>query len=334
MTLHIRHIVRTCGLALLGLGWAGAALAQSSSVQLYGLLDLAIGSYQTSGGQRLGRIESGGMTTSYIGFSGKEDLGGGLAATFTLDHFLRADTGEAARFGGDTFWARNAHVGVSGGFGSVYLGRRATPMFVATLLFNPFGDSFGFSPSIRSYYGATGVLAGDSGWNDAISYASPRLLGAATVNLQYALKESGNGANVGANVLYFGGPLAAAVAAQQVKKGLTVGKETAYQLGASYTVGAAKLFAQYGRIEERTALDLDDDIYQLGLSYRVGAGSLLASWGVRQTTGDAPSKRRMASLGYDHFLSKRTDVYAVYMVDKLRATEAGHTVAVGLRHRF
>ncbi len=323
-----------CWATVGGLALAAHAGAQAqSSIQVYGLLDLAFGSYETSGADRLTRVESGGMTTSYLGFSGREDLGGGLSATFALDHFLRADTGDAARFSGDAFWARNANVGLSGSFGSVFLGRRATPLFVATLLFNPFGDSFGFSPAIRSYYGATGTLAGDSGWSDAISYASPRVGGVA-VNLQYALKEAGNGANVGGNVLYFGGPLAVAVAAQQVKKGVATGKETAYQFAASYTLGPAKFFGQYGQIKEETAVDLKDKIFQLGASYKIGEGSVLASYGSRKTTGTTESKRDIASLGYDHFLSKRTDVYAVYMYDKIRDTDSGNTVAFGIRHRF
>ncbi len=48
------------------------------------------------------------MTTSFLGFKGREDLGGGLAANFSLEHFLRADNGEAGRFNGDAFWARSA----------------------------------------------------------------------------------------------------------------------------------------------------------------------------------------------------------------------------------
>ena len=53
------------------------------------------------------------MTTSWFGVSGSEDLGGGLSALFTLQSFMRADTGASGRFGADTFWARNAFVGLA-----------------------------------------------------------------------------------------------------------------------------------------------------------------------------------------------------------------------------
>lgn len=335
MKLSPCRVARLGAAMALGVGACVGAQAQSS-VQLYGLIDLAVGSYETSGSSRLGRVESGGMTTSYIGFSGKEDLGGGLAVNFALDHFLRADTGEAARFNGDTFWARNANVGLSGSFGTVTLGRRSTPMFVSTLLFNPFGDSFGFSPAIRSYYGSTGTLAGDSGWSNGITYASPRF-GGLSATLTYALDETpgARDANIGGNVLYFAGPIGLSFSAQRVQAVFDSGDETAVQLGASYALGALKLFGQYGQIrEDQGAVDSKDKIFQLGASYKIGEGSVLASYGSRKTTGTTESKRDIASLGYDHFLSKRTDVYAVYMYDKIRDTDSGNTVAFGIRHRF
>lgn len=39
-------------------------------------------------------------------------------------------------------------------------------------------------------------------------------------------------------------------------------------------------------------------------------------------------------LGYDHVLSKRTDIYAMYSYDKLSAHPTGNTFAVGVRHTF
>jgi predicted porin len=41
-----------------------------------------------------------------------------------------------------------------------------------------------------------------------------------------------------------------------------------------------------------------------------------------------------ASLGYDHFLSKRTDVYAAYSYDKLSRFDSANTFALGIRHTF
>lgn len=86
----------------------------------------------------------------------------------------------------------------------------------------------------------------------------------------------------------------------------------------------------------------------------VGAGQVLAGYALRKTS-DTPSpmpatapggtiKRAILTLGYDHYLSKRTDLYAIVMNDKTetwtipappRNVEASATsVGVGIRHRF
>src|SRR2546423_10040908 len=155
--------------ALLAL--AGAANAQN--LQLYGLVDMSAGRFQPSGGSGVWRADSGAMTTSFLGLKGSDDLGGGVRARFAIEHFFRADTGQPGRYNGDAFWARNAYVGLSGAFGTTVLGRNTTPLFVTTLMFNAFGDSYAFSPAIRQLF--TPALApfyGDSGWDNSGSYSS------------------------------------------------------------------------------------------------------------------------------------------------------------------
>lgn len=51
------------------------------------------------------------------------------------------------------------------------------------------------------------------------------------------------------------------------------------------------------------------------LSLDAGSGRLLASWlqTVREQTGQTQTKRSAISLGYDHELFKRTDIYSVFM---------------------
>ena len=320
------------GVALSALALAAATTASAqSSVQLYGLIDVSAGQFETAGGTRTKAVANGNMTTSHIGFKGSEDLGGGLSARFQIESFLRADTGEAGRFGADTFWARNAFVGLAGSYGGLYLGRVTTTLFVSTLLFNPFGDSFGFSPSIRHYFGGgVGVTTGDTGWSDAISYASPKFAGLSFTG-QVAAGEGNGGRNVGGNLLYSGGAFAASAAYQQVEKGRSVADTTTWQLGAAYDFGVAKLFGQYGRVANDTS-GVDHTLTELGTSVPVGDGKLLLAWG-RQAS-DTDITRTTTSLGYDHNLSKRTDLYAVYMNDKRTGVDSGNTLAVGMRHRF
>ncbi|MBQ0130717.1 MAG: porin, partial [Comamonas sp.] len=117
---------------------------------------------------------------------------------------------------------------------------------------------------------------------------------------------------------------------------------TNWMLGGSYNFGAAKLYATYGA-SEKEILDrkkLDQTTYSVGLDLPVTkAGTVKLAYAHTETdlvTGK-DTKRQTASFGYDHFLSKRTDAYAVAMYDKddrFTANKSGTSLAVGVRHRF
>ncbi len=326
--------------------------AAQSSVQAHGLIDASFGQFQVAGGAKQKRLDSGNMSTSYLGFKGTEDLGGGLKAGFTLESFLLVDSGNAGRVPGvDGFWGRNANVNLSGGFGNIRLGRMGPPLFVSTLLFNPLGDSFGYSPAIRQYYNAPygTPLVGDSGWNNAIGYTTPRLGGLTATVLVQAGEGAANarGPNIGAHALYFAGPLGLTVAWQKVEAQGTLGRaisafpgfssQTAWQAGGSFDLGLVKLFGQVGRVATDAAADVDVTTWQLGASVPIGAGKLLASYGHSELdfsapTGDATS--RMLTVAYDYFLSKRTDVYLLAMMDRFTARSSGNTFVAGIRHTF
>lgn len=369
-------MIRKVALAAMTLLAAGAASAQSS-VSIYGVLDASVGSFERSHlsnvDNRVTAVESGVMTTSFIGFKGVEDLGNGLKGTFMLESFLRVDQGAAGRSGSDNFWARNANVGLAGDFGAVSVGRMDTLLFLSSLAFNPFGGSFGVSPTIRQTFGNTGFVYGDSGWGNTIKYVTPNLSGF-TAAVQYQLKETtgtDNGNSWAANLSYLAGPFGVTFTYQDFKtfsaaggsnlidtnaglglaragftSGFALGDEQkVWQLGASYDFGAAKLFGQYtdGKQEfANTAVaDLKAKQWQVGASVPLGAGALMASYGelkLEQAARDG--KNKAFTIGYDYNLSKRTDVYAAYMFDKNSdnnsATDwdSGNTFAVGVRHRF
>lgn len=353
------HCRRRClaSLTLLGIGFAAAGAVQAqSSVKLYGLVDLNVGRFQNAGADAIWNVSNGDFSTSFIGFAGKEDLGGGLSADFTLESFFRPDTGRSGRVAidagtsADVFWARAANVGLSGSFGSIKLGRNTTTMFVSSLLFNPFGDSFGFSPTIRHWYTNTSTLFGtygDSGWSNSAVYSSPKF-GGLSFNLQGALGEGtplGDGKNYGGNILYFAGDFGATLAYQNVQHTsdrrfgnfVPAGfdKQTAWQLGASYNLGFAKLFGQYGQTKTEATVETKSKVYQLGASVPLGGGAILASYGYdKREAAGIDTKWKIATVGYDYNLSKRTDVYAIYMRDSITALSAGNTYAAGIRHKF
>ena len=80
---------------------AAGAHAQSS-VQLTGLMDVFAGSMKMAGDAKSKSVvDSGGLTTSWFGMKGTEDLGGGLKAHFNLTSFIKVDTGSQGRFAND-----------------------------------------------------------------------------------------------------------------------------------------------------------------------------------------------------------------------------------------
>lgn len=336
---------RLCPLALAAAACCSlvpAAHAQNS-VQLYGLIDMTAGAFQAPGGERVWRADGGGMTTSFLGFRGTEDLGGGLRAKFVLNHFLRPDSGGAGRFDGDAFWARDAYVGLSGAFGTSTLGRNTTPLFVSSLLFNAFGDSYAFSPTMRQLFTPTLVpFYGDSGWNNSLAYTSNENDGL-TVNLIGNLGEGAPGAtgkNMGASFVYFNGPLGATAAWQKVRNGRFTppagwGGQSTWQVGLSYDLTVAKLFGQYTEVETNAAAKSKLKLWSFGTAVPLGDGKVLAQYAHSRAQGvDGGPTHRTLSVGYDHFLSKRTDVYAVYMNERITGLGKANSAAAGIRMRF
>ncbi len=342
---------------------AAPAMAQSS-VTVSGLVDAFAGSMRYAGDAgRTAGVNSGGMTTSWFGFKGTEDLGGGLKANFLLTSFFQADTGVQGRFPGDTLFSRDANVGLAGSFGEVSLGRGLAPNFLPMILFNPFGDSFNFSPLVLQHQVPllnpdfstrfASSVAGDTGWSNQIKYTTPSF-GGLTANLHYQFGEAaGNNGknNVGANLLYFNGPLSLTAFYHKVKVnnpldgtagpstvmragGLNAAEQKAWFIGGGYDFGVAKLYATYDKTTHDVAIE--DKTASLGLSVPAGAGKILAGYAqTRRSAGAAADvKRQTTTVGYDYALSKRTDVYAVLMNDRLTGFDGGNSFGLGIRHGF
>lgn len=315
----------------------------SSSVSIYGILDVYAGSIRRS--DQSGRtkvVNSGGLTTSFFGFRGTEDLGDGAKTFFVLESFIQVDSGMAGRNATDPFFSRNSFVGLSNRFGQVTVGRQTNPLFVATGAFNPFSASANLSPVMLHVWSPNynRTVVGDSVWDNSVQYATPKI-GGLTGSATYALGEvpGNNGVrNFNLTVNYSNGPFAAAVSGQQVKTGpgltAAMGSEKAYMGGVSYDFKLLKLYGQYFRTDTRNTA-LKTNTAQIGVAIPLGGGNVMVS--VAETDRQAPAvdtTRTTAAVGYDYFLSKRTDLYAVLLQDKLTGFSGKGSVAVGIRHRF
>ena len=111
--------------------FAGAAQAQSS-VTVYGIMDIAVGGYNSriANGTTvvkqtgLAAIDSG-EQTSRLGFKGNEDLGGGASAFFTIELGLTPDAAQSINSGATQ--NRQSFVGLKkNGLGDIALGTQYT----------------------------------------------------------------------------------------------------------------------------------------------------------------------------------------------------------------
>ena len=159
---------------------AGMAQAQST-VTIYGLLDGNIQSLKTSvagSGTQAGtiqnltqaRIDSAGLNGSRWGIRVSEDLGGGLAAIGNLESGFNLDTGASGQ--GGLLFGRRANVGVSGGFGTVTIGRNSSSYddvsadhaMMQQTIFDPSNTNNGNSAAAaRTEYSAALALAAPGG---------------------------------------------------------------------------------------------------------------------------------------------------------------------------
>jgi len=342
--------------AIAALAAVGAASAQSS-VTLYGRIDASIGSVKTTqpGFANLDpgiQIRSGGHTGSRWGLKGSEDLGGGLKANFTLENSFSIDNGT------DTSgFSRTAKVGLSGGFGSVDVGRQYDVVDTMYANYDAMGSSgYSANAALSSCGGLHGGAVGDCvvRQDNSVMYSTPNL-GGLSAAVMWAPGENKNATNsagksYGVMVNYGNGPLGIGAGYQSNKDMALTGATgaaatTHYILGASYDLGVAKLFGQYDNGKVKSAVGAaayKDSGYSLGAVVPVGAARLMAAYATEDTDNRAGTKM-MSTKAYglmaQYDLSKRTYVYAAYRNLKSDPAGANNTIkttncGLGLVHNF
>lgn len=334
-------------LATLLAGMTSVATAQTS---MYGLADAYYG--QTSGKNTTNKVDAGGMSTSYIGIRSSEKIGD-VTATAVLETFLRADTASQGRFNGDTFYARNAYVGLSNKMGEVQVGRVTTPYFVSTVAFNALGDSFVFSPIVTTRFGANNfnLAAGgtDSGWNNSV-LVKTNVQGVALTGVYSAgINDDSTGtkqAGKSVGAMYYKGPIGLTATWQEVDQGTGKPNMSSTIVGGSYDLKVAKLFAQHNTVKHSDSVTLEDKGYSVGATMPLSkANIVMVSYAKHDHhfVGNKSAETASWAVGVSHAMSKRTDLYAAvrdtnYTNDGTVRTVANwgdtRVAGVGVRHRF
>lgn len=285
-----------------------SVLAQSG-VAAYGIIDVSVEHLKFSGTATRGSSNLSTLTsdTSRLGFRGTEDLGDGRRAYFKIETGLQMDTG--AQTSGTAFWNRETYVGLGDArWGSVQLGSQFAPGLVMSLKADPF-TRFGLGGQYTLLQGLRGY---QNRFDNVVQYVSPTIAGISGRLLVAAGESAATGRSYAAFLEYTGGPLYLGAVYDQVKTtaasvglaGSPVGSRTV-SLAVTYDFKVAKL---YGWVQSNRIDSLDKaNGYMVGTTVPLGQGELRASYAHR----DAPdADASLLAIGYAHFLSRRTQIYA------------------------
>jgi|YNPMSStandDraft_1061717.scaffolds.fasta_scaffold00282_16 predicted porin len=328
---------------------AAPAMAQSN-VTIYGLVDVGVsyrGDNIAPGVGSKFSVDSGLQSGNRLGFRGTEDLGGGLKAGFVLETGFGIEE-PGFRNGGPLF-GRQAFVTLSGGFGTLAVGRVYTPQFNLLAAVDPFG--LGTVGQMNNIYQI------DPRVDNTVAYISPNFSGltvtAAYVNHLTGPETLGNDNDTRVYALspvYQNGPLMIGLNYHKIDPQTAGAADLdVWDLAGSYDFGVAKVAAAYGSREVTATSDRTS--WMLGVTVPVSAaGKVLASYNYTKLdvagTANDPKSTQWA-VGYEHSLSKRTNLYVAYAdISNKRGGNASvgdssnpgagyqNGFNLGIRHRF
>ncbi len=333
--------------ALAALAVVGAASAQSS-VTLSGNIKGGFASTKYTNGAV---AASNGSNTSFADgssrfiISGREDLGGGMAGIFQIDTRFRVDDNNITA--GATAVAQlatgNTFVGLSGGFGSIRIGKldthyctgsdehgvRATALQASSC--GILGYVQGVGQSIANASRAVNLVRYDlpssmmAGVSGGVTYSTGFANQAAGVPADGAIGSAGKGRAYSANIGYAAGPLKLGASMwnsrsenRDIASARSDQKAWTVTGGYNFGVGTVGLTYDSSAYEKAAALsgvfvENKRRAWSVPVTFGVGAGTILATWTkARSVNGIANSGATLWSVGYDHALSKRTSVGISY----------------------
>ena len=251
---------------------SGSAFAQAStstsSVQLYGIVDVAYRHTNNEGAGKdgLSKMIGGGMSQSRWGINVDEDLGGGSKALVVLENRVDADTGNVS-----TPFFQLSYVGLQGPYGRLTAGRQWNVLFdVVSSTY----ASFPYSPYMEAYKPELGMAMG-ARTSNMLKYTFATPDRSFVGSLQYSFDENND-----TKALEAGLPASAAQVPAYV--GSTLGGG-AWQTAGGYLRYAANGFALGGGFM-RTTLPggTDVDAWTLGGSYRTGPWYFSTGYGLNK----------------------------------------------------
>ena len=247
---------------------AQTASAPKSSVQLYGIVDVAYRHTNNEGAGKDGltKMIDGGMSQSRWGINVEEDLGGGSKALVVLENRLNADDGSVS-----TPFFQLSYLGLQGPYGRLTAGRQWNVLFdVVTSTY----ASFPYSPYMEAYKPELGMATG-ARTSNMLKYTFATPDRSFVGSLQYSFDENND-----TKALEAGLPASAAQVPAYVAGTLGGG---AWKTAGGYLRYSASGFAVGGGYM-RTTLPggTDVDAWTLGGSYRTGPWYFSTGYGLNK----------------------------------------------------
>jgi predicted porin len=283
-----------------------AAVAQTTNVQLYGIVDAAV-AVEDSGAPGVGRhtvVNSGNQSSSRWGLRGVEDLGSGLKAMFNLEAGVAIDTGAAD----SALFGRRAVVGLEGGFGSLTVGREYSPIASVAGATDVFGQ--GFFGSNLSAFGTTAQSRLTRRLSNSVNYKSSAL-GGFKVLAAYAAGEAATGPSMdlkGVGVEYADGPLYIGGGYHTTRR-LASGDDKEYAAGAGYKFGDVEVKGNW-LVSDPEGSNNKFTQYNLGAAMGFGAGKVFVN--LQQNKLETGARGNAWAIAYSYALSRRTNLYTTF----------------------
>ena len=338
---------------LLAIAVAAALVAPAAAMAettVYGKLHASYGQIKDGSAKRTG-VES---HASRFGIKGSHALNNGLEATYGIEYGLNLDGDDGASTQGSGIGSmgsagtnpgvnsRNQFVGLKGGFGEIRAGKHDTPAKLATAGQDVFADTYADLDNIISV-DAHRV-------NNAVAYINK--VGPVGFAVAHSTGPTGGDVDPNANsamINYGNGPWYAGLGYTKVNKNtlsptadVTFGKAVNLGLGWKAEAGhQVNLIAEQSK--DANGGTGKNDAYLVNGVAKFGNVALKGQYGESKNKSFAlpaqNGKEKLASVGLDYSLGKKTAVYVLHSQDKNPTRAAGGTnkvkaTAVGLVTEF
>ena len=319
-----------------GTAFSATPMFASAEVTVYGHAQVEVGTVD-NGSTDQTVVEDN--ARGRIGFKASEKLGNGLTAIAKYE--FKADTTDNVTGGNSSnaaLTAREAFVGLKGGFGTVQLGNlKSAYKYTGGVKYDP------FVATLIEARGANGMSRGELGngsfghnsfLTNSIGYMSPKIGGGFTGWATFNVDENGDGKGMDGD--YSFGLKFAQKAFEVFVAGVNnddAAGGDAIKFGGMYKFGNFKVVGQYEQLSFATSGTPDMDIYFVGGQAKFGNNVLVAQFGNKDPGGTA-SDLDYFTIGLIHNLSKKTRLTAGFRSYEANATTDVDTFAVGMRMKF